>query len=319
MEYFSSAWMWIGFAAFLVFALGIDTFVVGKYRSLAKQTWRGAIFGTFCWVASALVFNFLLWLYLYATTDASIANTYSLQFLTAYLIEESLSIDNLFVFYMIFQHFHISASHQQRVLSYGIWGAVIMRLGIILAGLWLIAKFHWLLYLMGAFLCFTGLKIMLMQEKEKDLSETLILKILRKMFRVTHAQANENFFIRKNNLLYATPLFITLIFIEISDLIFAVDSIPAVFAITREPFIVWSSNIFAILGLRAVYFLLAVMVEQLALLKYGIALILIGVGVKMLIEPWLAVSAIVTLGFIIVTLTTFSLISIRLTRKKGQQ
>lgn len=318
MEYFSSAWMWIGFAIFLIFALSIDTFIIGKKRESGSESWRVPLFWTLCWITCALTFNFLLWLYLYTTVDTPIANLYALQFLTAYLIEKSLSIDNLFVFYMVFHHFHIPPKYQHRVLSYGIWGAVIMRLGIILVGIWLVSHFHWLLYVMGAFLFFTGIKIMLMKEKEKDLSETLILKLSKKIFRVTHEITSHDFFIRKNGLLYATPLFIALIFVEISDLIFAIDSIPAVFAITRDPFIVWTSNIFAILGLRAMYFLLAKMVEKLEMLKYGIALILVYVGVKMMSEPWVHIPAGVSLAVIAIIILTFSIISVRFARERSE-
>src|SRR3990167_5451629 len=282
MEYFSSAWMWGGFSIFLVLALSIDTILVGKYRARSEETWRTALFWTFFWIACALVFNGFIWIYLYSVADIAVANLLALNFFTAYLIERSLSLDNLFVFYLIFRHFHIPTSLQHRVLSYGIWGAVIMRLAVILAGIWLITKFHWLLYVMGAFLVFTGIKIIFSDEDEKDLSETLILKVAKKLFRVTHEFSGEHFFIRKNKLLYATPIFSAMIFIEISDLIFAVDSIPAVFAITQDPFIVWTSNIFAILGLRALYFVLASMITRFHLLKYGIALILTFVGVKMM-------------------------------------
>lgn len=316
MEYFSSAWMWIGFAAFLVFALSIDTFVLGKNPS-GSPSWRTALRWTICWITCALIFNAMLWVYLYSNVDTATANLFALQFLTAYLIEKSLSIDNLFVFYMVFNHFHIPAKFQHRVLSYGIWGAVIMRLGVILVGIWLVSHFHWLLYVMGAFLCFTGIKILLMEEKEKDLSETFVLKVAKMFFRVTHEHAEHHFFIRKNKLLYATPLFIALIFVEFSDLVFAIDSIPAVFAITRDPFIVWTSNIFAILGLRAMYFILARMVEELSLLKYGIAFILVFVGFKMLIEPWYKIPASISLSVILFLILTFSFISIRYATKRS--
>lgn len=316
MESLSSAWMWIGFSLFLVFALTIDSLVIGKYRARNNETWRAALFWTIFWIACALIFNVILWCYLHSVTDAASANLLALHFLTAYLVEKSLSIDNLFVFYLVFKHFQINSHHQHRVLSYGIWGAVIMRLAIILVGIWLISHFHWLLYVMGAFLVFTGIKIMFAKEEEKDLSETLILKLAKKFFRVTHEFDGQRFFTRRNGLLYATPLFIAVIFIEFSDLIFAVDSIPAVLAITREPFIVWSSNIFAILGLRAMYFLLARMVEELTLLKYGIALILVCVGVKMLIEPWLKVPAGYSLSAIVLIILTFSIISVGVARQQ---
>tara|TARA_R110000868_G_scaffold371148_1_gene634656 strand:- start:1085 stop:2047 length:963 start_codon:yes stop_codon:yes gene_type:complete len=309
MEYFSSAWMWGGFSIFLVLALCIDTLLIGKYRARSKETWRAALFWTIFWIACALIFNVFIWVYLSAVADVVTANSMALLFLTAYLVEKSLSLDNLFVFYLIFKHFNIPAHLQHRVLSYGIWGAVIMRLAIILAGLWLISHFHWLIYVMGAFLFFTGVKIMIVKEEEKDLSETFILRMCKKLFRVTHEFSGEQFFVRHNSLLYATPLFIALIFIEFSDLIFAVDSIPAVFAITRDPFIVWTSNIFAILGLRAMYFLLARMVEELALLKYGIALILIYVGAKMMVEPWVHIPTGVSLAVIFSLILIFSILS----------
>lgn len=317
MESLSSPWMWVGFSVFLVIALTIDNLVIGKYRARSKETWRAALFWVSVWVSCAITFNIGLWAYLRATVDTATANVMALNFFTAYLVEESLSIDNLFVFYLVFQHFRIPPQFQHRVLSYGIWGAVIMRLGIILAGLWLITHFHWLLYVMGAVLVLTGIKIMLMKDKEKDLSETLILRLTKKIFRVTHELDGEHFFVRKNKLLYATPLFVALIFIEFSDLVFAIDSIPAVFAITREPFIVWTSNIFAILGLRAMYFLLARMVEQLSMLKYGIALILVFVGTKMLIEPWWKMPPVISLSVIAFIIVSFSIISIRAVQQRG--
>lgn len=317
MESLSSPWMWVGFSVFLVIALTIDNLVIGKYRARSKETWRAALFWVSVWVSCALTFNIGLWAYLRAVVDTATANVMALNFFTAYLVEESLSIDNLFVFYLVFQHFRIPPHYQHRVLSYGIWGAVIMRLGIILAGIWLITHFHWLLYVMGAVLVLTGIKIILMKDKEKDLSETLIIRLTKKIFRVTHDLDGEHFFVRKNKLLYATPLFIALIFIEFSDLVFAIDSIPAVFAITREPFIVWTSNIFAILGLRAMYFLLARMVEQLSMLKYGIALILVFVGSKMLIEPWWKIPPVISLSVIAFIIVSFSIISIRAVQQRG--
>lgn len=318
MEQLSSTWMWIGFSIFLVIALSIDTFVLDKYRSRSANTWSQALFWTIFWITLALIFNFLLWLYYFHHASASVAHTQALLFFTAYIIEKSLSLDNLFVFYLVFQHFKIPVKYQHRVLAYGIWGAVIMRLSIILVGVWLVSRFHWLIYVMGAFLFFTGIKIIISSEKEKDLSETLIIKLSKKIFRVTHEFHEQNFFIRQNGLLYATPLFIALIMIEFSDLIFAVDSIPAVFAITRDPFIVWTSNIFAILGLRAMYFLLAKAVESLFLLKYGIALILVYVGAKMMLEPWFKIPAGASLCVIACIIIVFSIISIYVSRKQGR-
>lgn len=316
MEHLSSTWMWVGFGIFLIAALTIDTVVIGRYRSRHPNTWRMALFWTIVWIVSALIFNVVLWFYYYENYTVAIANKQALLFFTAYVVEKSLSLDNLFVFYLIFQHFRIPVQYQHRVLAYGIWGAVIMRMAIIFVGIWLVTRFHWLIYVMGAFLFFTGLKIMLTAEKEQDLSEALILKLAKKIFRVTHEFYEQKFFIRKNKLLYATPLFIALIFIEFSDLIFAVDSIPAVFAITRDPFIVWTSNVFAILGLRAMYFLLAKAVESLFLLKYGIALILTYVGAKMMIEPWFKIPVGLSLSIIVAIIIVFTILSVHAARKR---
>ena len=271
---------------------------------------RSAIRWTLFWIISALIFNALLWFYYRYTVDISFANKKGLEFLTGYLIEESLSVDNLFVFYLVFQQLHIPPRFQRRVFNYGIWGAIVMRLGLILLGVWLVTRFHWVLYLMGAFLVLTGLKMCLLKDTEKDLEQTWVMRVAKRLFRVTHEMVSEHFFIKKKHLWYATPLFIALIFVEVSDLIFALDSIPAIFAITTDPFIVWTSNIFAILGLRSLYFLLAGMLQQLHLLKYGIALILVFVGAKMLIEPWLHLSVGISLMVIIGLLLLFSWLSI---------
>jgi TerC family integral membrane protein len=193
-----------------------------------------------------------------------------------------------------------------------------MRLGIILLGTWLVSEFHWILYVMGAFLLFTGVKIIFTEEKEKDIAQSSIITLIKRFFRVTHEIKSQSFFIRDGAKLYATPLFIALVFIEISDLVFAVDSIPAIFAITRDPFIVWTSNIFAILGLRALYFLLSGMISRFELLKYAIALILIFIGTKMVIEPWFDIHVTVSLTVIISILVSFTFISLwreRLLRK----
>lgn len=309
MESYSSPGMWISFSLILIVALVIDTVLIQKYRARSNETWRAALFWTLFWIVLALLFNLGLWVYLLAATDTATANLLALQFLTAYLVEKSLSVDNLFVFYLIFHHFHVPAHLQHRVLTYGIWGAIIMRLLIIVVGIWLVSHFHWLLYVMGAFLFFTGIKILTAEDKKKDLSESLAIKLVNKLFRVTHELKDESFFVVKDKVLYATPLFVVLIFIEFSDLVFAVDSIPAVFAITRNPLIVWGSNVFAILGLRAMYFVLARMVEQLTLLKYGIACILVYVGTKMMIEPWFKIPPTVSLMVILMLITSFSLLS----------
>jgi tellurite resistance protein TerC len=316
MHDIANGWLWLGFSLFLVFALSVDTLILDKKHARPHQSIRAALIWTFVWITCALVFNALLWVYLSVTSEQAVANEVALTFFTGYLIEKSLSVDNLFVFYMIFKQLHIPLAYQQRVLSYGIWGAIIMRLLLILLGAWLVREFHWVLYLMGAFLLLTGCKMLFIEAKERDLSQSVIIKIIQRFFRVTHELHEEHFFIRKNALFYATPLFVAVVFVEISDLIFAFDSIPAIFAITQDPFIVWSSNIFAILGLRAMYFLLAGVISRFDLLKYGIALILIFVGFKMVIEPWVHVSIGMSLGFIAGVLVLFTVASVM--REQGR-
>ncbi len=304
-----SAWIWLYFTIFLIIALTADTWLVTHTKKHSHPSMRVAAFWSLFWISSALIFNVLLWLYLRYQSGDKIANTKALEFFTGYLIEKSLSVDNLFVFYMVFKQFHIPQEYQQRIFSYGIWGAVIMRLLVILAGVALVTRFHWLLYLMGAFLLLTGIKIFFFKEREKDLSESMIIRLLRRFMRLTSEFHGNHFFIRKKGVLFATPLLVALFFIEFSDLIFALDSIPAIFAITTDPFIIWSSNIFAILGLRALYFVLSDMISKFRLLKYGIALILVFVGVKMLIEPWIQVPVQISLSIIASILVSFSLLS----------
>ena len=194
-----------------------------------------------------------------------------------------------------------------------------MRLIFIVIGVWLLTKFQWLIYIMGAFLFFTGIKMFFVSEEEKDLSESVIIKLTKRCFRVTTDVTQQTFFIRKNKLLYVTPLFIVLILIEFSDVIFAFDSIPAILAITRDPFIVWTSNVFAILGLRALYFVLAQMVSRFHLLKYGVALILIFIGAKMVLMPWIHMPVTISLIIIGTIITVFIMLSLATTRKTGSR
>ena len=304
--------IWVGFCVFLVIALTIDSLVSRKNYARAHQSMRAAFVWTGIWVSTALFFNVLLWFYLYfSTSDIAFANKKALDFFTGYLIEKSLSVDNLFAFYMVFEQFRIPLKYQQRIFSYGIWGAIIMRLLIILVGSWLVSHFHWLLYVMGAFLLLTGIKMFFAREHEKDLADSMMIRLTNRFFRVTHEMKSEHFFIRKNGLLFATPLFLALVMVEFSDLIFAADSIPAIFAITRDPFIVWSSNIFAILGLRTLYFVLSHMINRFYLLRYGVALILVFVGVKMVIEPWILITVLESLAVIISLIIIFIALSIK--------
>lgn len=318
----ANIWIWIGFSVFLLIALSLDAFVLNKKIAHPYQSMRAALYWTLVWIACAFIFNGLMWFYLYETTNPLYANKKALDFLTGYVIEKSLSIDNLFTFYVIFHQFKIPLRSQQRVFTYGIYTAVILRLILILLGVWLIERFHFVLYLMGLFLLVTGIKMFFVREEsatKKTLQESRIFQFLQRHLRITHELHEQHFFIIKNNLIYATPLLIALIFIELSDVAFAFDSIPAIFAITRDPFIVWTSNIFAILGLRALYFFVSNMVRTFYLLKYAIALILVFVGCKIIFEPWLSVPVWLSLGIIAVILLAFTLLSVFFTRRKHKR
>lgn len=301
--------LWLAFLIFVIFVLTIDIFILGKKKSHIVTT-REALSWTIVWFTCAMLFMAMLWFYLHQAGDPVLANQKTLEFFTGYLIEETLSVDNMFVFLMIFNYFSVPPEYQRRVLLYGVLGAIVMRLVMILFGVWLISQLHWVLYLFGLFLVITGVKMLLFADDKKDLSDNIVLNWLRRHLRVTHQFHNEHFFIRQHLMWYATPLFLVLVMIELSDLIFALDSIPAIFAITSDPFIIFTSNIFAILGLRALYFLLAGMAARFHLLKYGIAIILVFIGGKMVLEKWLHMPIWVTLIVVVTILTTTVLLSL---------
>jgi len=307
--------MWGGFIIFVLFMLALDLYVLGG-RHAHRVSPREALGWSIAWVTLALIFNALLWWYLDGNLGREIANDKALEFLTGYLIEKSLSVDNVFVFLMIFTFFRVPAEYQRRVLIYGVLGAIVLRAIMILAGAYLVAKFHWILYLFGIFLVVTGFKMLVFAGQEADLERNPILKWLRGHLRITPEYHGEKFWVMKNGVRWFTPLFLVLIMIEISDLIFAVDSIPAIFAITTDPFIVFTSNIFAILGLRALYFLLADMADRFHLLKYGLALILVFVGLKMLVVSFYKVPIGIALGVVGVILVSSILASLLATRKR---
>ncbi|MGB4811216.1 MAG: TerC family protein [Methylophilaceae bacterium] len=294
-------WMWVVFIAFVIVMLSLDLFVFGG-RKAHKVSAKEAAIWTAAWVALAMLFNAGLWWYLNRTAGVDIASQKSMEFLTGYVIEKSLSVDNVFVFLMIFSAFHVAPEHQRRVLLYGVLGAIVLRAVMILAGAWVVREFHWVLYLFGAFLIITGIRMLTMAEKEPDLEKNLVLKLVRKHLRITDGYRGEKFTVVENGLRYFTPLFLVLLMIEISDVIFAVDSIPAIFAITTDPFIVFTSNIFAILGLRALYFLLADMADRFHLLKVGLAFLLVFIGGKMLAVQWVEIPTKVSLLVIAVIL-----------------
>lgn len=301
--------MWVGFIAFVLAMLALDLFVFGGNRAHRVSTREAAGWAS-AWVALASTFGALLWWYLDVENGREVANRKAIEFFTGYLIEQALSIDNMFVFVMIFKYFSVPPELQRRVLLYGVLGAIVMRAGMILGGVWLVSQFSWILYMFGLFLLVTGIKMLLVAEQKPDLENNPLLRWLRGHMRVTRTFHGQAFFVRMNGLRYATPMFLVLVMIEASDLVFAVDSIPAIFAVTTDPFIVFTSNIFAVMGLRALYFLLANMSERFHLLKYGLALVLIYIGGKMLAAPWFHMPVIWSLlivGAIILLSIIFSL------------
>lgn len=306
-------WMWAGFVGFVLIMLALDLYAFGG-RKAHKMPVREALAWSILWFTLAMLFSVLLWWYLDGQAGREVANVKTIEFLTGYLIEKSLSVDNVFVFVMIFGYFAVSPEYQRRVLLYGVLGAIVMRAIMILAGVWLVQQFTWVLYLFGAFLVVTGVKMLIFAEHEPELEKNPLLRWLRGHLRITDGFHAEKFFVHRGKVRYATPLLLVLALIEVSDVVFAVDSIPAIFAITTDPFIVFTSNIFAIMGLRALYFLLADMNDRLHLLKYGLALILVFVGAKMLLAYWFHLPVWISLsvvGAILVTAAAVSLLTSR--------
>ena len=273
--------MWAGFAVFVVVAIAIDLLVMER-QGAHKVTMGEALRWSILWFSLAFVFVAILWWYLDGTQGRTVANTVSMQFITGYLVEKSLSVDNIFVFLMLFSYFAVPPQYQKRALIIGIIGAIVLRTLLILVGAWLLAPFHWLLYVFGAFLVITGVKMWFAAGQEPDITTNPVLKLLKKRIRITNHFDGEKLSTMVDGVKHYTPLFAVLVLIGTTDVIFAVDSIPAIFAITSDPFIVLTANIFAILGLRALYFLLADLANRFHLLAYGLALVLVFIGAKML-------------------------------------
>ena len=295
-------WLWAVFVVVVIAALFIDFVVLRKQGSHVVEAKEAAVWSVI-WVVASLAFNGLLWWAVRdATGSADIATTKAIEFLTGYLIEKSLAVDNIFIFLMIFSYFSVLPAYQKRVLMAGVLGAVVMRTIMILAGGWMLQKFHWLLYVFGGFLLLTGVKMLFSAGKEQSLGDNPMLKLLRRFMHVSKAYDGEKFFTIENGRRVATPLLLVVALIEFSDVIFAVDSIPAIFAITADPFIVLTSNIFAILGLRAMYFLLASVASRFIYLGYGLACILVFIGIKMLLIDWYKVPAVFSLGVVVAIL-----------------
>ncbi len=307
--------LWIGFLLFIMAMIAADLFLLGGRRA-HRVSMREALAWSAVWFVLALLFCALLWWHLDATIGREVANAKAAAFLTGYLIEKSLSVDNIFVFLMLFGHFAVPAEFQRRVLLYGVLGAIAMRAAVIFAGVWLVHQFHWVLYLFGAFLVVTGIKMLIFAEAEPDLEKNPVLNWLRHHLPITPTYHGERFAVMIDGKRWFTPLFVVLVLIETSDLIFAVDSIPAIFAITTDPFIVFTSNIFAILGLRALYFLLAEMADRFHLLKYGLALVLVLVGAKMLVADFYPVPIPLALGIVALIITVSIAASLIATRGK---
>lgn len=280
--------LWVGFNAFVLLMLALDLGVF--HRKSHEVKFKEAITWSAVWIALALIFNVGVWHYF--------GEVKAIEFLTGYLVEKSLSVDNIFVFVLIFSAFQVPAQYQHRVLFWGVLGALIMRAIFIFAGISLITKFHWIIYVFGAFLIYTGYKIARDEGTKINISESPVLKFIRKYIPVTNEFAGPKFLIKQNSKWHATPLLLVLVLVETTDLIFAVDSIPAILAITSDPFIVYTSNVFAILGLRSLYFALAGSLKYFSYLHYGLAAILVFVGIKMLISDFYKFDPFVSLGII---------------------
>ncbi|EOD54157.1 TerC family protein [Aeromonas molluscorum] len=310
-------WMWLGFFALVLTLLWVDLRFVGGGKS-HKVSLKEAGAWSLVWVSMALLFNLAIWYWVDVNMGREMANQKGLEFLSGYLIEKALAVDNVFVWLMLFGYFAIPAELQRRVLLYGVLGAIVMRAGMVFAGSWLIEQFHWILYLFGAFLLLTGAKMLWVADKEPDLANNPLLGWMRRRFKVTEHLEGERFFVWRDGVRYATPLLLILVLVEASDLIFAVDSIPAIFAVTTDPFIVLTSNIFAIMGLRAMYFLLAGVAERFSLLKYGLAFILMFIGVKMLLLDIFKIPTGVALGVVASILVLSMGLSLWVTRKQAK-
>ena len=279
---------WVGFNLFVLMMLAIDLSVF--HRKAHEVKFKEALIWSIVWIALALLFN--LGIYFWRGPQTA------LEFLTGYLIEKSLSVDNLFIFLLIFSYFRVPALYQHKVLFWGILGALVMRAIFIAAGVTLIQKFHWLIYIFGGFLILTGIKMALEKEKEIHPERNPVLRLFRRFMPITSDYEGDKFLVKREGRYFATPLFITLLIVETTDLIFAVDSIPAILAITLDPFIVYTSNVFAILGLRSLYFALAGIMQLFHYLHYGLSAILVFVGVKMLLADIYKIPLGIALGVV---------------------
>lgn len=301
-------WLWIGFNVLVVGLLVLDLSVF--HRKSHAVALKEAVIWSLVWIGLALLFNASI--YLFSGPDRA------LQFLTGYLIEKSLSVDNIFIFILIFTSLSVPAAYQHRVLFWGVLGALVMRGLLIFAGAALLETFHWVFYVFGAFLLITGVRMAVQKEKKIQPEKNLVLRLVRRLMPVTETYEQERFFVRRAGKLVVTPLLLTLVVIEATDLVFAVDSIPAIFAVTRDPFIVYTSNVFAILGLRSLYFVFAGVVEKFYYLRIALAIILVFVGLKMLVADLVHLPAWFSLLVIVVVLALALLASLLRARKEAR-
>ena len=318
LETIGEPWLWAVFGAMVLVMLIVDLVLVGRGQQ-KEISFRESAIWSCVWVGISLLFAAGLWWYLEGQAGPEVATDRTLEFLAGYLIEKSLAVDNVFVWLMIFSFFGVPLALQKRVLAYGVVGAILMRAVLIFVGAWALARFHWILYVFGAILLFTGVKMWVMAEQKPDLANNPLLKWLGRHIPSTPVLHGERFFVREQGVRLATPLFFALVFVEFSDLVFAVDSIPAIFAVTSDPFIVLTSNVFAILGLRAMYFLLAGMAERFSLLKYGLAAVLVFIGAKMMLIDLYKIPIAVSLAVVATLIGTSIVLSLKSTagRERG--
>jgi len=302
MQTVGTTGLWAAFAAVVVVALIVDFWVL-RSSGPHRVSFREALLWSVAWIGLALAFNFGLWWWLDAHAGRAVANEVGLEFLTGYVVEKSLAVDNIFVFLMIFNYFAVPAEQRQRALMLGVLGAIALRAILIFIGAALIAKFHWILYLFGLFLVVTGVKMLLAANQEPDLEANPMLRWMRRHLPLTREFRGSSLRVLENGKRVYTPLFVVMMLIAVTDVIFAVDSIPAIFAVTEDPFVVLTSNVFAVLGLRAMFFMLAGAAERFHLLSYGLAAVLLFIGAKMLIVDFWKIPIGLALAVVAVLLT----------------
>lgn len=318
MQTIGNLGLYLGFFGIVAVMLAID-FLGFRQKQGQEVQLKTAAYWSIAWVSVASLFGAGLWLYLQQTVGVSIANQKVMEYFAGYLLEKSLAIDNVFVWLMIFAAFAIPPALQRQILLYGVLGAIVLRTIFIFIGAWFVQEFSWVLYIFGAFLVYTGFKFLKGQDDDPNIEDMAILKWLRKHLRITPQLQGDRFFVRQNGVLWATPLFLVLVLVEASDVIFAVDSIPAIFAVTSDPFIVLTANLMAILGLRAMFFLLSGAASKMHYLPYGLGIILLFIGFKMLMLDVFHMPIWISLGFIVVVLAITAWLSIRYSKQQSNQ